>query len=62
MRLISQMISKSSEAHESGELMTTGFTKPSKGKYAEGDQGTDGPCGETGVSEKCKALNVSLEV
>ncbi|CAK9034840.1 unnamed protein product [Durusdinium trenchii] len=33
----------------SGELMTTGFTKPSKGKYAEGAQGPDGPCGEKGL-------------
>eukprot|EP00913_Durusdinium_trenchii_P007974 g7480.t1 len=29
--------------------MTTGFTKPSKGKYAEGAQGPDGPCGEKGL-------------
>ena len=29
--------------------MTTGFTKPSKGKYANLEGGENGQCGETGI-------------
>lgn len=34
---------------ENGEIMTTSFTKPSKGKYAHLGDGEDGQCGETGI-------------
>ena len=34
---------------ENGEIMTSGFHKPSKGKYAHGESGPDGQCGEHGA-------------
>ncbi|CAE7453453.1 DEK1 [Symbiodinium natans] len=33
----------------SGEIMTTGFSEPSKGKYADMGGGADGQCGEKGL-------------
>ena len=36
------------EALEDGELMCTGWTQPSKGKYAQLEGGEGGECGETG--------------
>ncbi|CAK9098666.1 Calpain-type cysteine protease ADL1 (Phytocalpain ADL1) (Protein ADAXIALIZED LEAF1) (Protein DEFECTIVE KERNEL 1) (OsDEK1) (Protein SHOOTLESS 3), partial [Durusdinium trenchii] len=34
---------------ENGEIMSSGFHKPSKGKYAHGESGPDGQCGEHGA-------------
>ena len=36
------------QALKAGELMTTGWYAPSKGKYADLEGGEGGPCGETG--------------
>lgn len=36
------------QALKAGELMTTGWYAPSKGKYANLEGGEGGPCGETG--------------
>lgn len=37
------------KALKAGELMTTGWYAPSKGKYANLEGGEGGPCGETGL-------------
>jgi len=40
---------KLQHALQSGELMTTGFQEPSKGKYANMGGGAEGQCGEKGL-------------
>ena len=45
------------QALKAGELMTTGWYAPSKGKYANLEGGEGGPCGETGRLDHWTSLD-----